>query len=184
MLKFLVDTHTNLCIKCKACEAVCKNFNNVPKGIFRIKVITINEGRLGQLNIPMPCMHCTDPPCLKVCPMNAISKREDGVVLVNKDKCIGCGYCAYACPFGAPQFQGSGAFGTKGKMDKCTFCVQPFNQKDENGNFIEREPLPRCAMVCPTETLLGGEIAEINREFRKRVNSYMSKGLIESMFMV
>jgi len=184
MLKFLVDTHTNLCIKCKACEAICKNYNDVPKGVFRIRVITINEGRPGQLNIPMPCMHCTDPPCLKVCPMNAISKRADGVVLVNKDKCIGCGYCAYACPFGAPQFQGSGAFGTKGKMDKCTFCVQPFNQKDKDGKLIEREPLPRCALVCPTGSLLGGEITEINKEFRKRVNSYMSKGLIESMFMV
>jgi formate dehydrogenase iron-sulfur subunit len=68
-------------------------------------------------------------------------------------------------------------------MDKCTFCVQPYNQKDD-GRLITKEPVPRCAVVCPTGTLLGGEITEINREFRKRVNSYMSKGLIESMFMV
>lgn len=183
-LKFLVDTHTNICIKCKACESICKNFNNLPEDNFRIKVVTINEGTPEQLNIPMPCMHCTDPPCMKVCPMNAIYKRDDGVVLVDKEECIGCGYCTYACPFGAPQFQGSGAFGTKGKMDKCTFCVEPFNQRDEQGNLIERDPVPRCAIVCPTETLLGGDIMEINEEFRKRVNHYMSKGFIESMFMV
>jgi formate dehydrogenase iron-sulfur subunit len=184
MLKFLADTHTNLCIKCKACEAICKNFNEVPEGIYRIRVITINEGKPDQLNIPMPCMHCTTPPCMKVCPMNAISKREDGVVLVDKNRCIGCGYCAYACPFGAPQFQESGAFGTKGKMDKCTFCVQPFNQRDEEGKLIEREPIARCALVCPTESLLAGDVIEINRELRRRVNRYMSSGLIETMFMV
>ncbi|AEA46739.1 4Fe-4S dicluster domain-containing protein [Archaeoglobus veneficus] len=184
MYKFIVDTHSNLCIKCKACEAICKNHNNVPPGIYRIRVITINEGKPGQLNIPMPCMHCSDPACLKVCPMDAIYKRSDGIVLVNKDNCIGCGYCSYACPFGAPQFEGSGAFGTKGKMDKCTFCVQPYEQKDENGNIIENEPIPRCAMVCPGGALLAGEASEIVRVFRERIRGYTAKELVEKVFMV
>ena len=83
-LKFLVDTHSNKCIKDKGCEAICKNYNNLPEGIYRIRVITINEGKPGQLNIPMPCLHCNDPPCMKVCPTKAIYKREDGIVLVNK----------------------------------------------------------------------------------------------------
>ncbi len=182
-LKFVVDTHSNLCIKCKGCEAICKNYNNTPKGVFRIKVITINEGEPGQLNIPMPCLHCNDPPCMKVCPVNAIYKRDDGIVLVNKDICIGCGYCAFACPFGAPQFQESGAFGSKGKMDKCTFCVEPYKQKDQAGNKIERQPLPRCALVCPTESLLAGEQTEIAEKLRERVGEYLATGKIESIFL-
>jgi formate dehydrogenase iron-sulfur subunit len=174
MLKFLVDTYSNLCIKCKGCEAICKNQNKVPEGIFRIRVITIKEGTPEQLNIPMACMHCNNPPCLRICPRDAIYKREDGIVLVNKDKCIGCGYCTFACPFGAPQFEESGAFGTKGKMDKCTFCVQPYKQ-----NEVERKALPRCAIVCPTESLLGGEASEIIKEFGKRARGYIASGFVE-----
>ena len=120
---------------------------------------------------------------MKVCPTKAIYKREDGIVLVNKDICIGCGYCAFACPFGAPQFEKGGAFGSKGKMDKCTFCVEPYNQKDEKGNRIEREPIPRCAMVCATECLLAGEQSEISRKLRERVGEYLATGRLESIFL-
>ncbi len=182
-LKFLVDTHHNLCIKCKGCEAICKNYNNTPKGVFRIRVVTINEGKPGQLNVPLMCMHCNDPLCMKVCPMKAIYKREDGIVLVDKDKCIGCGYCAFVCPFGAPQFPEGGAFGTKGKMDKCTFCVQPYDYKDEAGNIIEREPIPRCAMVCPTECILAGEMSEISKKMRERVGA-LTASKIEGLFLI
>jgi formate dehydrogenase iron-sulfur subunit len=182
MLKFLVDTHHNLCIKCKGCEAICKNYNNLPKGVFRVKVVTINEGKPGQLNIPIMCMHCNDPLCMKVCPMKAIYKRPDGIVLVDKDKCIGCGYCAFACPFGAPQFEEGGAFSSKGKMDKCTYCVQPYNPRDEKGNIIEREPIPGCALVCPCETILAGEMSEITEKMRERVGS-LTASRIESLFL-
>ncbi|MFP3908684.1 MAG: 4Fe-4S dicluster domain-containing protein [Archaeoglobaceae archaeon] len=180
-MKFLADTHANLCIKDKGCESICKNFNGTPDGVHRIKVITVNEGKPGQLNVPMPCLHCNDPPCLPVCPTNAIYKREDGIVLVDKDKCIGCGYCAFACPFGAPQFEKGGAFGSKGKMDKCTFCVEPFDQKDDDGNLIKREPIPRCAMVCPTGTLLAGEQEEITEKLRERAGSFLAGE--ESIFL-
>ena len=89
------------------------------------------------MNIPMLCFHCADDaPCIKVCPVNALYNRTDGIVLHDKDRCIGCGYCLYACPFGVPQFQKSGIFGSKGKMDKCTFCVEPFDQKDAGGGLI------------------------------------------------
>jgi len=183
-LKFLVDTHSNLCVKCRGCEAICKNHNNLPEGVYRIRVVTINEGKPGQLNVPMPCMHCSDPACMKVCPVNGIYKREDGIVLVDKDKCVGCGYCAFACPFGAPQIAEGGAFGSKGKMDKCTFCVEPFEQKDEDGQRIQREPVPRCAMVCPGGALLAGEQSEIAKELRERVAGYLAAGKIESIFFL
>ena len=60
---------------------------------------------------------------MAVCPVDCFYRTDDGVVLHDKDLCIGCGYCFYACPFGAPQFPQAGAFGLRGKMDKCTFCA-------------------------------------------------------------
>lgn len=174
--KFLADT--SRCIKCTGCEAACKQFNEVPQGIRRLRVVTLNEGVPGETNVPMPCMHCTKPPCLSVCPVTAIYKREDGVVLVNKDKCIGCGYCLYACPFGAPQFPDTGLFGSKGKMDKCTFCVQPFVQKDQSGQLIEREPKPRCAAFCGTKGLLAGDIDAITEVYKKRIAGKLPAGKV------
>ncbi|MBU4492336.1 MAG: 4Fe-4S dicluster domain-containing protein [Euryarchaeota archaeon] len=163
--KFLADT--SRCIKCTGCEAACKQYNEVPYGLRRIKVVTLNEGKPGETNIPIACMHCGSPPCMGACPVEAIYKRIDGIVLVNKDKCIGCGYCLYACPFGAPQFEGTGIFGSKGKMDKCTYCVQPYVQKDQSG-LIEREPKPRCAAFCACKGILAGDAEEISAEMRKR----------------
>lgn len=174
--KFLPDT--SRCIRCTGCEAACKQFNEVPKGIRRLRVVTINEGKPGETNVPMPCMHCTKPPCLSACPVAAIYKRDDGVVLVNKDKCIGCGYCLYACPFGAPQFPDTGLFGSKGKMDKCTFCVEPFVQKDETGQLITREAKPRCAAFCGTKALLAGDIDAITGEYRKRIAGKLPSGAV------
>jgi Fe-S-cluster-containing dehydrogenase component len=68
-------------------------------------------------------MHCTDAPCAAVCPVSCFYGTEDGLVLHDKDLCIGCGYCFYACPFGAPQYPRLGNFGGRGKMDKCTYCA-------------------------------------------------------------
>jgi len=183
-LKFLMDVYYSPCIKCRGCEAICRNYNEVPDGVWRIKVITINEGKEGQINLPMPCLQCNDPPCMKVCPVNAIWKREDdGIVFVKKDVCIGCGYCATACPFGAPQFRRGGAFGLDGKMDKCFYCVQPYNPKDEKGQEIFREPKPRCAMVCPTGTIVVGEQMDIVNMLRQRAAEKMAMGELERLFL-
>jgi formate dehydrogenase iron-sulfur subunit len=165
--KFLID-YTR-CLRCTGCETACKTQNDVPVGVRRIRVVTVNEGVPGERNVPMPCFHCNDAPCIKVCPTRTLYKREDGVVLHDKDKCIGCGYCLTACPFGAPQYPGGGAFGTRGKMDKCSFCVQPFEQKDARGNPIFNEAKPRCAGFCATKALLAGDSTDISRKFRERV---------------
>src|SRR3546814_16402273 len=66
---------------------------------------------------------CSDAPCMAVCPVDCIYQTAEGVVLHSKDLCIGCGYCFYACPFGAPQYPQASNFGSRGKMDKCTFCA-------------------------------------------------------------
>ena len=120
-MKFLCDA--DRCIECNACVTACKNEHEVPWGINRRRVVTINDGKPGERSISMACMHCTDAPCAAVCPVNCFYTTADGVVLHSKDLCIGCGYCFYACPFGAPQYPRVGNFGSRGKMDKCTFCA-------------------------------------------------------------
>src|SRR3970282_1928482 len=121
-MKFLVDAER--CIECNGCVTACKQENEVPWGVNRRRVVTINDGVVGaEKSISVACMHCSDAPCMAVCPVDCFYKTEDGVVLHDKDLCIGCGYCFYACPFGAPQFPQAGAFGLRGKMDKCTFCA-------------------------------------------------------------
>ena len=120
-MKFLCDA--DRCIECNACVTACKNEHEVPWGINRRRVVTINDGKPSERSVSMACMHCTDPPCAAVCPVNCFYTTADAVVLHSKDLCIGCGYCFYACPFGAPQYPRVGNFGTRGKMDKCTYCA-------------------------------------------------------------
>jgi formate dehydrogenase iron-sulfur subunit len=182
-MKFLCDAER--CIECNGCVTACKNEHEVPWGINRRRVVTINDGQEGaEKSISVACMHCSDAPCMAVCPVDCFYKTDDGVVLHDKDLCIGCGYCFYACPFGAPQFPASNAktpggkssdwFGARGKMDKCTFCA---GGPEENGSDAEFEKygrnrlsegkLPICAEMCSTKALLGGDgdvLADIYRE--------------------
>src|SRR5204863_5335614 len=99
---------------------------------------------VGTRNLSMPCLHCDHAPCLQACPVAAITKRDDGVVLVDQATCVGCMFCFWACPFGVPQF------GAEGKMSKCTFCAD------------RPAELPRaCEEVCPTKAILSGEMHEL-----------------------
>jgi Fe-S-cluster-containing dehydrogenase component len=98
-MKFLCDS--DRCIECNACSTACKNENEVPWGMVRRRVVTLNDGvQNKEKSIAISCMHCTDAPCIAVCPVSCIYQTDIGVVLHNKDTCIGCGYCFYACPFG------------------------------------------------------------------------------------
>ena len=120
-MKFLCDAER--CIECNGCVTACKNENEVPWGVNRRRVITLGDGEQGEKSVSVACMHCSDAPCAAVCPVDCFYTTDDGVVLHDKDQCIGCGYCFYACPFGAPQYPQKTAFGVRGKMDKCTFCA-------------------------------------------------------------
>ena len=142
--KFLVDAER--CIECNACVTACKNEHEVPWGINRRKVVTINDGKPGERSISVACMHCSDAPCMAVCPTDCFYQTEEGIVLHSKDLCIGCGYCFYACPFGAPQYPQAGNFGSRGKMDKCTFCA---GGPEENNSTAEFQSARKCARPRP-----------------------------------
>ena len=94
---------------------------------------------------------------MAVCPVDVFYQTEEGVVLHSKDLCIGCGYCFYACPFGAPQYPQAGNFGSRGKMDKCTFCAGGPDDDHSSAEFqkygrnrLAEGKLPLCAEMCAT----------------------------------
>jgi anaerobic dimethyl sulfoxide reductase subunit B (iron-sulfur subunit) len=126
------------CVQCHTCEVACKSVHNIEPGIHRRRVIETWSGEFPDVTrtfFSLACMHCAKPACVEVCPTGAITKRaEDGIVLVDRDKCNGCQDCLPACPFGVPQF------GADGTMQKCDFCI---------GSGRE----PACAVSCPAEAL-------------------------------
>ncbi|HZJ85339.1 MAG TPA: 4Fe-4S dicluster domain-containing protein [Syntrophomonadaceae bacterium] len=147
---------TSRCMNCRACEVVCKMEHDLPAGPRYNMVVEIEVTRQGVDKcefLPTPCMHCGDAPCIKSCPTGAIYKRpEDGVVLVDQGKCIGCRECLWACPFGVPQF------GSSGLMEKCDLCQ----------HLLEEGEVTACARACPAEAITVGTVEEISAKVRER----------------
>lgn len=151
------------CIGCKTCELACKDKNDLPIGVRLRRVFEYGGGswmeRDGVLVpnqvfsyfVSSACMHCEDPACVKACPTGAMHKREeDGIVLIDSNKCIGCRYCEWACPYGAPQFNES-----TGIMAKCNFC------EDLQANGEK----PACVASCPQRSLDYGELDELRAKY-------------------
>lgn len=112
------------CIDCRACLVACSVENNVPMNHTRIWVKDLGvKGEFPNLQrtfVPYNCMHCTNPPCVDVCVSGATYKsQENGLVLVDQEACIGCGFCVEACPYGARYLDEK-----RGVVDKCTGCIQ------------------------------------------------------------
>jgi len=106
------------------------------------------------VHFPKSCLHCEDPPCVPVCPTGASYKRaEDGIVLVDYDKCIGCKYCSWACPYGARELDAE-----RKVMTKCTLCVDRIH----DASLPERDRQPSCVLACPTSARLFGDIHDPN----------------------
>ena len=103
--------------------------------------VTPDEGTSQLVHFPKSCLHCEDAPCVTVCPTGASYKRsEDGIVLVNESDCIGCGLCAWACPYGAREMDG-----VEKVMKKCTLCVD----RIYNENLEPEDQIPSCVRTCP-----------------------------------
>ncbi len=110
MAKFGMVVNLDACMGCRACVEACKIENNTGEGVFWMHVFRFEKGEYPNTNVsfmPRPCQHCDNAPCVKVCPVGARFKRDDGLVLTDFDRCIGCRYCEVACPYGVNYFNWS-----------------------------------------------------------------------------
>ena len=161
------------CIGCRACQVACKRWNNRPGEATTFSSEWTNPPKLsfntfthirfklehdettGDIKwrfFNWRCMHCHEPACAEACPVNAITKYEEGPVVVNVDRCIGCKFCVSACPFDIPQFDA-----VTGKVDKCHMCYDRVPSKE-----------PACVQSCPTDALLFGTRDTIIQKARER----------------
>lgn len=140
---FIFDT--NKCTGCNACQIACILENKLDYSASWRQVVTFNPDHypdLTMFHLSMACNHCIDPPCLKYCPASAINKSDNhGTVQIDAEKCIGCKYCSWVCPFDAPDYNSD-----SGVMEKCTFCVHRLEENLE----------PACVTLCPTGALETG----------------------------
>jgi formate dehydrogenase iron-sulfur subunit len=118
--------------------------------------------KLDRATMVYHCMHCEHPDCMSACPVGAYTKREDGPVIYNPDKCIGCRYCMNACPFGVPHFDYDKGLIEGAFIDKCTFCPQRVDIGLE----------PACVATCPTAALEYGEREDILKEAHARIAAH------------
>jgi anaerobic dimethyl sulfoxide reductase subunit B (iron-sulfur subunit) len=157
---FYVDT--SACTGCKACQIACKDKWNLDINVDWRRVVEYTSGSWTQQEdgsylqeisayyVSISCNHCAEPICMEVCPVQAISKRDDGIVLIDDNMCVGCRYCQWSCPYGGPQFDKQ-----KGVMTKCVFCY----------DYLAEGRPPACVAACPSRALHFGELSELQKEF-------------------
>ena len=176
------------CYGCMACVTACKTENFTPRGVFWARVLRGESGTFpNTVRQPLPvlCMQCEEPSCETVCPTGATYKSEDGVVHVDKNKCIGCNYCAMACPYGArymvekwesyfpeglplseyekfakAQWEERSGVGVNTKCDFCTV---------RRSNGVEK---PACVVVCPAKARIFGDLDDPDSEVSVLIRTY------------
>jgi Fe-S-cluster-containing dehydrogenase component len=172
----------DICVGCHACVTSCKEWNT---GGYPAPLSDLNPYGSGQtgawlnrvhsyevgpevggkaggsrtVHFPKSCLHCEDAACVTVCPTGASYKREeDGIVLVEEERCIGCGLCAWACPYGARELDPVG-----GVMKKCTLCID----RIYNENIPARDRQPACVNACPVNARHFGDLADPDSQVSK-----------------
>ena len=143
---FVINNKT--CIGCHACTVACKSEHDVPIGVNRTHVKYIEKGSYPDSTREFSvhrCNHCEDSPCTKICPTTALFTRSDGIVDFDDDRCIGCKSCMQACPYDALYIDPN-----KGTAAKCNYCA----------HRIEHSYEPACVIVCPTESIVSGDLSD------------------------
>ncbi|MCB0281978.1 MAG: 4Fe-4S dicluster domain-containing protein [Calditrichaeota bacterium] len=172
----LVDT--TVCIGCRRCEYACKKAHDIPAGAEEdyndrtvydklrrpaVDALTVvnefeDEVTAGPVNVKVQCMHCDHPACVSACIVGAFSKQENGSVIWDGSRCIGCRYCMVACPFQVPAFEYEKAI--QPRVLKCDFC---FDRTKEG-------KLPACVNICPVEALTYGKRYELVKLAHQKIN--------------
>lgn len=157
------------CLGCNACTQACKAANNVPEGMFRTKIEEYEFGTFPSVSlnfVKSACKHCLKPACASACTVGALQKTADGPVVYDSQKCIGCRYCMYACPFGIPKFEWNNQLSL---ISKCDFCV----------NRVDGGAGPACAQACPFGAITYGErddlLAEAHARIQARPDHYVNQ---------
>jgi len=171
-LGLVIDLDT--CVGCHACATSCKEWNaggiagpltderpyaKEPQGVwfnrvhsYELAADAATRQPAQTLHFPRSCLHCESPACVTACPTGASYKRaEDGIVLVDEDKCIGCKLCSWACPYGAREYSEA-----EGVMKKCTLCVD----RIYNDKLDEVDRQPACVQACPTQARHFGDLGD------------------------
>lgn len=179
-MRYGIVINLKKCYGCNACTVICKQKNGTPPGVFWARVYANETGKYPRARreyLPTVCMHCAEPACVKVCPTGASYKREDGIVLIDQNKCIGCRYCMTSCPYNVRYFDFGGDEGyfpekglvayektqregiAKGTVSKCTLCVDRIEAGEE----------PACVQTCPTKARVFGDLDDPNSEAAKQI---------------
>ncbi len=178
------------CIGCNACTIACKQQYGTPPGIFYSHVNITETGKYPnarQTPLPVLCNHCTNAPCVDVCPTGASQKLDNGIVTIDANICIGCRYCMVACPYNVRQFIGSepaGYYPDKeitayeqvmyadhqvGTVEKCNFCAAR----------VADGQLPACVLTCPGKARFFGDLDDPNSEVSMLIINNNAKPLNE-----
>ncbi|EJF07308.1 Fe-S-cluster-containing hydrogenase subunit [Thiovulum sp. ES] len=156
-LGFLVDL--NLCMGCKGCEIACKVENEVPLSSWRLRVKYVDMGTFPDTKrtfTPLRCNHCENAPCERICPVSALHYIDNGIVNIDKERCIGCAGCVMACPYGAIYIDPE-----TNTADKCTYCA----------HRISTGLMPSCVVACPVEANIFGDLEDSSSAISKYIMS-------------
>lgn len=185
------------CIGCYACVLACKAEHFLPPEIFWNRVIIGEKGKypaITKLIYSVRCNQCKEPKCVDVCPTGATKQREDGIVWIDENECVGCRYCMIACPYQARSIYEDGDSGyfpgqgltehekigkllyphQEGVVQKCVFCKERIDAGLEKGLTpgVDRDASPACMIICPTKAINFGDLddpySEINRLIKER----------------
>ncbi|HNP22815.1 MAG TPA: 4Fe-4S dicluster domain-containing protein [Panacibacter sp.] len=166
--KFVMVIDLARCKNLRKCQSACNHMHRVHSGQNWIKVLSMQDGEhTAPYWQPTTCMHCDEPPCVKVCPVDATFKRQDGLVLIDSDRCIGCRFCMAACPYSTRVFNWGDPGVTADVADQHYSCETSMPQKkgtvgkcDFCPDMTRRNELPHCVSACPNGVFFFGDMNE------------------------
>jgi len=192
----------NRCVGCQTCTIACKHANDTPPGVQWRRVLDVEQGTFPDVErvfLVTGCQHCAEPPCVPVCPTGATRQREDGLVTMNYDVCIGCAYCAVSCPYQARTIvhepRGYYRGGTTkqeaatahperlGVAQKCTFCQGRIETGLAKGlkPGVDPEATPACSAACISQAIQFGDFndaaSHVSQLLKERPSLQLNAGL-------